>query len=156
MTRTAIVLPPVLLAAVLSPACRNADVVTGTYATVAEAREAGAIDRGWIPALVPAGAHDLREAHDLDTNRRWGLFNFTDADEGALRAALKPEPISLEGHTCDVARRIEWWPVMLRGRLQDEQIRATGLSTYFAREPQDLVVAINWKQRRAYYWTNSS
>ena len=35
-----------------------------TYATLAEARAAGAVERGWLPPLLPAGAHDIREAHD--------------------------------------------------------------------------------------------
>ncbi len=154
MTRAVRAAVTLMLSALAPVACGNADLVTGTYATLAEARQAGAIERGWIPALVPAGAHDLREAHDLDSNRRWGLFGFAETDEPALRAAIRPEVISLDGHTCDIARRIEWWPVMLRGRLRDDQIREAALSTYYAREPQDVVVAVNWKQRRAYYWTD--
>ncbi|HEX9092926.1 MAG TPA: hypothetical protein VF902_03000, partial [Coriobacteriia bacterium] len=82
MTRAASPAVALLLVTLLaSTACRNTDVVTGTYATLAEARQAGAIERGWIPAFVPAGAHDLREAHDLDTSRRWGLFNFAESDD---------------------------------------------------------------------------
>lgn len=144
----------VLLGAVFS-GCSNIEVVTGTYATLDEARRAGVVERGWIPPLVPPGAHDIREAHDLDTNRRWGLFSFSASDDAALRAALAPGEVSVEGRTCDIPRRIEWWPVMLRAQLRDEQIRATGLATYAAREERNLVVAVNWKQRRAYYWLSN-
>lgn len=151
--RGPLALGAMVLAAATFPGCRNLDVVTASYATLAEARQAGAVERGWIPSFVPPGAHELREAHDPDTNRQWGLFNFAASDDAVFRAAVRPEETSVEGHTCDVPRRIEWWPVMLRARLRDDQIRATGLVTYLAREPQGLVVAVNWKQRRAYYWT---
>ncbi len=153
MSRRVAAAAALILVGLAPAACRNARVVTATYATLDEARQAGAIDRGWIPALVPAGAHDLREAHDPGTSRRWGLFDFRQADDAALRAAIGQEPISLDGRTCDIARRIEWWPVMLRGRLRDEQLRATGLVAYAA-PGGGLVVAVNWNQRRAYYWTN--
>ena len=132
-------------------ACRDADVVTESYATLKEATAAGAIERGWLPSGLPAGAHEIREAHDLDSNRRWGLFSFREADTEALRSILDSE-ISLAGHTCNPPRRIEWWPLLLRERLDHEKIAATGLRAYSARQ-SELVFAVNWSQRRAYYWT---
>lgn len=143
-----------LVLPVISVGCGNIDVLTASYATLDEARRAGAIERGWIPTWLPPGAHDLREAHDDDSNRRWGLFNFDATDEPALREAVGA-PISLEGRSCEAPRRIEWWPVMLRGRLRAGPIEATGLVAYAAREPEGLIVAVNWKQRRSYYWTDS-
>jgi hypothetical protein len=131
--------------------CRDIDVVTESYASLKEAAASGAIERGWLPRMLPEGARDIREAHDLDSNRRWGLFDFPQSDAAALRAALGSE-ISLAGHSCNPPRRIEWWPVMLRERLDAEQIAATGLRAYAAREG-DLVFAVNWNQGRAYYWT---
>jgi hypothetical protein len=55
-------------------ACRDLDVVTEAYATLAEAQAAGAVDRGWLPRGLPPGTRDVRVAHDLDSSRRWGLF----------------------------------------------------------------------------------
>jgi hypothetical protein len=140
-----------LVIALGAAACRDTDVVTESYATLNEAIAAGAIERGWIPRAVPPGAHDIREAHDLDSNRRWGLFNFTATDAEALRGVLGQE-ISLAGHSCNPPRRIEWWPLALRQRLNPEQIAATGVRAYAAREG-DLIFAVNWQQGRAYYWT---
>ena len=131
--------------------CRDADVVTESYATLKEAAAAGAIDRGWVPRGLPPGAYELRDAHDLDSNRRWGLFNFPQAEADALRATLGSE-ISLDGHRCRAPRRIEWWPQILRDDLDPRKIAATGLRAYSAREG-DLVFAVNWSQGRAYYWT---
>jgi hypothetical protein len=132
--------------------CSDLDVVTHTYATMAEAKAAGAPADGWLPAFVPAGAHDIREAHDQGgTRRRWGLFNFAAADDAALRAQLGPE-VGFAGTAVDAPPRIEWWPVLLRGPLDDERVTATGLRGYRV-EGDDLVAAVNWSQRRAYYWT---
>jgi hypothetical protein len=141
----------VLVLLLIVAACRNLDVVTESYATLAEANAAGATDRGWLPKGLPAGARDIRIAHDLDTTRRWGLFNFPRAESETLRAVLVQE-LSLAGQTCNPPRRIEWWPVLLRDRLDPARIEATGLQAYAGRE-SDLIIAVNWNQGRAYYWT---
>lgn len=143
----------IVLAAALAciAGCRDVEVVTNTYATHAEARQAGAVERGWMPRGLPAGAFELREAHDPDTNRRWGLFSFQPGDTDALRALLGA-PVRLGGQKCDPPRRIEWWPVLLRGRLDDAQLAATGLQGYRL-APEGLAFAVNWSQRRAYYWS---
>lgn len=141
-----------VLASILISGCSDLDVVTHTYATAAEARAAGAIERGWLPRLVPAGAHDIRTAHDEGgSGRRWGLFSFAADDERALREVLSPE-MSFAGVGADAPPRIEWWPVLLRGTLDAGQVAAAGLKGYRVRG-EELVAAVNWNQRRAYYWT---
>lgn len=141
----------VILAGILSGGCRDLEVVTNTHATLDEARSAGAVERGWVPKWLPAGAREIREAHDLDTNRRWGLFNFPPEEAAALRSALGPE-VGLAGQRVDAPGRIEWWPVILRGRLDADQIALTGLKTH-ARADEGLTVLVNWQQGRAYYFT---
>ena len=138
-----------LLAAALGAACADADVVTEAYATLDEARAAGALDRGWVPPGLPPGSYELREAHSLDSNRRWGLFNFPPAEGSALRALTGTES-SVQGVDCAPPRRIEWWPVLLRESLQDERVRSAGLSTY-AEAAGGLIFFVNWAQGRAYY-----
>lgn len=132
-------------------ACRDLDVTTASYATLAEARSAGAIERGWVPEGLPGGAYELREAHDLDTNRRWGLFSFPQGQADTLRALLKSDEVDLTGVTVDIPARIEWWPVLLRGSLDAERIRATGLKAHRS-ATGDLLFLVNWEQGRAYYW----
>lgn len=138
--------------ALASWACRNIDVVTASYATLAEARDAGAVAAGRMPEGLPAGTHDIREARDTDTVRRWMLFSFPAAEGETLKTLIEPQEVSLEGESCDVPGRIEWWPVLLRNRLNGAQISATGLRTYKGRN-SDLVYAVNWSQGRAYAWT---
>ena len=141
----------VALALLVLTACRNLDVVTEAYATLAEAQAAGAVDRGWLPRGLPPGTYELRVAHDLDSSRRWGLFNFPAVEGETLRALVESE-ISFDGLTCSPPRRIEWWPVLLRERLDGERIRATGVRGY-AVKGSDLILAVNWAQGRAYYWS---
>jgi hypothetical protein len=140
-----------VLALMVLTGCRNANVITEAYGTLAEAEAAGAVDRGWLPGGLPPGTRELRVAHDLGSTRRWGLFNFPPAEGDALRAVLGAE-LSFEGQSCNPPRRIEWWPVLLRARLDAERIGATGLRAYASKQA-DVIFAVNWAQGRAYYWT---
>ena len=142
----------VLLLLLGASACRNLDVVTESYATLEEARQAGAIERGWVPDGLPPGTTDLRDAHDLAANRQWGLFMFPHAEAGSLRRVLHPEEVSLTGRTVDIPGRVEWWPVLLRGSLDDEKITSTGLRAYRSVRG-DRLFLVNWQQGRAYYWS---
>ena len=147
--RTAIAAAAVIMLSV--PACGNVDVVTDAYGTLAEAQRAGAVERGWLPKGLPPGTRELRVAHDLDSNRRWGLFDFPQEEGEALRGLVGPE-LSFDGLTCTPPRRIEWWPMLLRNQLDAARIQATGLRGYTVKD-SDLILAINWAQGRAYYWT---
>jgi hypothetical protein len=135
----------------LAAACAGLNSQTNAFATLAEARQAGAIANGWIPEGLPPGSHDLREAHVPGTPQRWGIVNFPPSESDALRALFQPQEMSLQGQRCDMPRRIEWWPVMLRGDLDGDRLAATGIRAYRAKSG-DLVFAVNWNQGRAYYW----
>jgi hypothetical protein len=142
---------PIALAAALATACEGINSQTHSFATLAEARHAGAIAQGWIPEGLPPGSHDLRAAHLPGTPRRWGIVNFPAPEADALRALLDAGEISLEGRRCDAPARIEWWPIVLRGDLNGERIAATGIRGYRSKDGQ-LIFAVNWTQGRAYYW----
>lgn len=141
------------LAVTLLTGCAGPSVNTATYASFAEARSAGAVEEGFVPAILPPGAYELRAAYATDGSERWGLFNFREADAEALRSILQPDEISFAGTEMTIPGRIEWWPVILRGTLDAERIQATGLRAYAARTA-GLVFAVNWSQGRAYYWTH--
>jgi hypothetical protein len=132
--------------------CRDVNVITGTYQTLQEAEAAGAVSNGFLPQGLPPGAHDIREAHDPGTPRHWVLFAFPIEERDHLMALFQPEEISVGGMYVEVPGRLEWWPVLLRKRLDADKIRATGLQTYRSRAGGELW-AINWKQGRAYMWT---
>jgi hypothetical protein len=132
-------------------ACRDTEVVTNSYASLDEARAAGAMSAGYLPEGLPPGAHDIREAHDPGSSQRWVIFSFSPAERDSLMALLDPAEVSLDGQSSDVPGRIEWWPVLLRNTLNAERIRATGLLTYRSRTG-DRYYAVNWSQGRAYVW----
>jgi hypothetical protein len=100
---------------------------------------------------LPPGTYELRVAHDLDSQRRWGLFNFPPDQGDRLRLVLGDE-ISFNGLTANPPGRIEWWPVGLREQLDGERLKATGLRGY-AMKDSDLIFAVNWAQGRGYYWS---
>jgi hypothetical protein len=150
-TRGALRLFAATVAVAALAGCRNSNVITESYATLAEAQAAGAIDREWLPRGLPPSARELRVAHDLDSPRRWGLFNFPAAEGEALRSVIGQE-VSFDGLSCNPPRRIEWWPLLLRRQLDRERITATGLRGYAAKDGE-LIFAVNWAQGRAYYWS---
>lgn len=152
MRRAHLLLACLVIAALSLPSCRDVDVVTASYPTMEDARVAGAFRDGYLPSGLPRGSFDIREAHDTTAPRRWILFSFPESDRDALAALLEPGEHSLEGQSCDVPARVEWWPLLLRDSFDVEQIRATGLKTYKARSG-DLLYAVNWPQGRAYLWT---
>ena len=141
------------LAAALLVGCSGPSVQTATYATIAEARSAGAFDKGLVPPVLPEGAYELRAAYAIDGPQRWGLFNFRPEHAEGLRGILQPDEVSIAGTEMDIPGRIEWWPVILRGTLDADRIKTTGLRAYMARSG-GVVVGVNWNQGRAYYWTS--
>jgi hypothetical protein len=132
--------------------CSGINSQTNSFATLAEARAAGAIERGWLPEGLPAGTHDIREAHVPGSRDRWGIVNFPPEEAGTLRELLQSEELPLGGLRTNAPGRIEWWPLVLRGRIDGERTAATGLRGYRPRQG-DLIFAVNWRQGRAYYWT---
>jgi len=40
-----------------------------------------AIQRGWIPLIIPDSAYEIEEEHDLDTNILKGSFQYNEKDE---------------------------------------------------------------------------
>jgi hypothetical protein len=134
----------------IAASCAGINSQTNSFATLDEARRTGAIAKGWIPAGRPPGSHDIREAHVPGTPRRWGIINFPQAEADTLRAILREE-MSLQGQRCDMPKRIEWWPIEMRGELNGNRLAVTGIRGYRAKTG-DLVFAVNWNQGRAYYW----
>jgi hypothetical protein len=144
----------VLALLVVLSACASEQVDTTSFASFREAREAGAVARGWVPAMLPESAYELRAAYEPGGWKRWGLLNFHPEDVAAVRAIVESGQLSLEGTRIDIPRRIEWWPVAMRGDLDHQSLGATGLQAYRVKG-STLVLAVNWSQGRAYYWATA-
>jgi len=66
------------------------DVQINKYPDIASVKEDRAIEKGWVPALLPDSAYDIEETHDIDTNQLFGRFYYKDADEQILIRQLTP------------------------------------------------------------------
>lgn len=141
-----------VLAFLFVAGCGDPTTKTMSYATLSEARGAGAIDSGWVPAGLPESVFELRAAYAPDGWQRWGIINFPTAAADGVRALLQTEEAPLTGLRCDIPGRIEWWPVLLRGALDAERIAATGARAYRSRQG-NMIYIVNWTQGRGYYWT---
>src|SRR5438270_5107414 len=100
-----------LLSVALLLGCHE-DVVN-TYVSAQEARAAGAIDRGWIPRLLPPSAKFIREKHNIDTNESWGRFEFSASDARGLASAVTPIRSGAD-RECVRDPHVNWWPLSNR------------------------------------------
>jgi len=65
--------------------CQSWETPRSYYADLQEARFHGAVEHGWIPAILPESARHIQEWHDIDTNEGQIRFQFDPADgEGFL------------------------------------------------------------------------
>jgi hypothetical protein len=75
----------------------RADLVSRHYSTLKDARADQLFERGWLPDILPASAHDIRTTNDVDTNTSEGEFWFASADYQAFASRLKYERGSQQG-----------------------------------------------------------
>ena len=57
------------------------DMQINKYSNLEEVKTDTAIQRGFIPAILPASASKIVESHDLDTNTIFGSFKYEEKDE---------------------------------------------------------------------------
>jgi hypothetical protein len=98
----------ILLAALplaLLSSCHMLENPKSSYATIAEARQAGAIGPdGWLPELLlPDDAINIIEQHNIDSNDRWLTYAFTGTAPVGL-PNCKDTDVDLD--TVDAPR---WW-----------------------------------------------
>src|SRR5882724_8330179 len=55
------------------------------YSDMNAARADGAFNRGWLPEIVPDDSIDIREMHNIDTNKTWGCFVIPSGTEEVRR-----------------------------------------------------------------------
>ncbi len=57
------------------------EVQINKYEDLEVVKEQAAIQKGWIPAILPSSAFDIVETHDIDTNTILGSFSYKEKDE---------------------------------------------------------------------------
>jgi hypothetical protein len=89
-----------------------------SYSSFAEAQSSGAITRGWVPEWLPPTSKDIREVHDIDTNRLMVSFVFPKKSAVALPVNCK----RIDPSTPPAPPFTKtWWP---------SDVPASRLSTY--------------------------
>jgi hypothetical protein len=68
----------------LAAACAYVNTREAGFATLEEARQAGAIAAGNVPDHLPASARDIRERHRMDGSEVWGRFEFGEPDRASI------------------------------------------------------------------------
>jgi hypothetical protein len=82
------------------------DVEINKYDSKATAQQEQAIERGWIPAILPESAYEISETHNLDTNELFGSFYYKDKDEKIFMENLTLMP--------DMNDTLEWGNFLFR------------------------------------------
>ena len=77
-----------LAAALVLSLAACSEQVKESYPTWDDARRAGGVERGWIPAFVPSSAREIRDSHDLDSNRQTLRFTVPPSEVPAMVEGL--------------------------------------------------------------------
>ena len=64
------------------------DVQINKYDSKAAAQQEQAIEKGWIPSILPESAYEIAETHDVDRNELFGSFYYKEKDEKAFMENL--------------------------------------------------------------------
>jgi len=101
-------LRPLGVAAALVVTCTAcAEQQEASYADLAAADRAGAIQRGWIPDWLPKSARGLREVHNLDTNQSMLAFRYDPS--GQLTVPNNCSQV-LPSEVAPIPFAMSWWP----------------------------------------------
>ena len=67
---------------------RYSDVQINKYEDIEVVKENKAIQKGWVPSILPESAYEITETHDLDANTLFGNFKYKEQDEAGLMEHL--------------------------------------------------------------------
>ena len=65
------------------------NVEINRYDSFETVKEKQAMEKGWIPKILPLSAYDIVETHDIDSNTVFGKFSYKESDEMKFLSHLK-------------------------------------------------------------------
>jgi len=65
------------------------DVQINKYDSKSVVKKEQAIERGWVPSILPDSAFKIIETHDLDSNDIFGNFKYKEKDEEKFMKSIK-------------------------------------------------------------------
>jgi hypothetical protein len=123
---------------------------TSVFPSFEAARAAGALERGLVPAFVPASASQIKVAHALDSGRIWLTFVAPEPDLRLMASSLTASGWS--GVSTDTMRAPWWfrpWPRSLQPPLLITPPASLG---YFTVPRSSLCAIVAWGEGRVYVW----
>lgn len=126
-----------------------------SYATMDDVRAHKEQSLYWLPTFMPADARNIRECHNIDSNEGWSTFEFPPSNLRTWQSQLTTvAPEKLSGLTVRAPATLTWWPAVLKGRLDSEKLRASGLRfSEFRAEPNVVfIAAVDVNEGRAFVW----
>jgi hypothetical protein len=129
------------------------------YPSLADADRDGATTRDWIPDFLPTSSRSTHEVHDISPSTEWCAFEFVTSDSEIFRKSLN--------HVDTLSRRmsrvpnpgVSWWPAVLNGNLDVDNIHRNGFELYIVERPATSVTtsiylfAIDWSQGRGFFYS---
>ena len=91
------------------------DTIINKYPDAAAVKKEQAIEKGWVPALLPDSAYDIEETHDIDSNQLFGRFYYKEQDEAVIVQKLKPFP--------DMNATYQWGDYLFRINKEKNEVR---------------------------------
>ncbi|HEX8390737.1 MAG TPA: hypothetical protein VF665_00150 [Longimicrobium sp.] len=149
--RTLIIVTVLLVGFALIPASlRRMEAPEENFATLQEAQEARAVDRGLIPGFVPANASDIRTRYNRDRGQRFVRFTYTEL--GTLTDGMRP--VSEERQkslTVPSPGWSKWWPLSSRtfSGGQGKYLKVWEITS----GPDQGFLAVDPRTRHAYFWS---
>lgn len=147
-----------LIGAVVIGGCSGdfVETTTNQYSNYKEAVTDGALQRGWLPRNIPDSAHEITEAHNVDTNEVLAKFKFDRVDmNNLLRQCAKTTDLQLP--SAARAKKIAaWWPEMLTDK-SSVQLPNTMQAYRCSKMPHaenefDATMILDMQGQTAWYW----
>lgn len=134
------------------------------YSNIDEAIKHGAIEKGWIPNILPRSSSEIYERHDLDTNTVWLRFRFDKIDKYELTSQIEEVKTNEISSVSFSTPHIRWWPKDLNKDFFTKGQPGLKLYKYkrvlqYADNSKKIVpafIVIDWNSNIAYYWQYSN
>ncbi len=127
-----------------------------SFSSMSTTKAQSMVSRGWIPAISPGTATDVRMRSNIDTNMVRGKARVPAPDLGRLRAALRPladdivPPFWIIGSVTP-----PWWPADLLPPGRTSELRRRGWEVFSAPDHAATHMAVRPSDGWVYFWSES-
>ncbi len=137
------------------------------YQNLDAAEKDGAIEKGWLPNILPESSKEIYERHSLDTNGVWLRFKFDRKDIKKLIDKTKElTPTEIKKIKIISPGHASWWPQKFDIDSFNIKANQSGTKIYkydeileFSDGHKKMIQSffiIEWDSNIAYYWKNES